>query len=58
MPLFGCLWQPIILAKQLFKQMLVSYMLQYMDKGVMAQAAVYDIIPSLGLKGQDYSWCS
>ena len=39
-------------------QMLVSYMIQYMDKSVMAQAAVYDLIPSLDLKGQDYSWCS
>ncbi|TVY59490.1 putative transporter, partial [Lachnellula cervina] len=38
--------------------MTISYTIQYMDKSVMAQAAVYDLIKNLGLKGQEYSWCS
>ncbi|KAL4907795.1 major facilitator superfamily domain-containing protein [Aspergillus multicolor] len=38
--------------------MIVSYTIQYMDKSVMAQSAVYDLQDSLGLEGQDYSWCS
>lgn len=38
--------------------MIVSYTIQFMDKSVMAQSAVYDLQTNLGLKGQDYSWCS
>ncbi|KAL3457164.1 major facilitator superfamily domain-containing protein [Aspergillus heterothallicus] len=38
--------------------MIISYTIQYMDKSVMAQAAVYDLQEDLGLKDQDYSWCS
>jgi hypothetical protein len=39
-------------------QMFASYCLQYMDKSVMAQAAIYDLVSDLKLVGQDYSWCS
>lgn len=39
-------------------QMFTSYMIQYMDKSVMGQAAIYDLITDLGLVGQQYSWCS
>lgn len=39
-------------------KMIVSYTIQFMDKSVLAQAAVYDLIPSLGLRGQEYAWCS
>lgn len=38
--------------------MIVSYTIQYMDKSVMAQSAIYDLQTDLGLVGQDYSWCS
>src|SRR5687767_14728830 len=38
--------------------MFTSYMIQYMDKSVLGQAAIYDLITDLGLVGQQYSWCS
>lgn len=39
-------------------QMIISYTIQFMDKSVMAQSAVYDLQSSLHLHGQQYSWCS
>jgi hypothetical protein len=39
-------------------KMVVSYTIQFMDKSVMAQAAVYDLLQNLGLQNQQYSWCS
>ncbi|KAH8803568.1 major facilitator superfamily domain-containing protein [Xylogone sp. PMI_703] len=38
--------------------MFVSYVLQYMDKSVMAQSQVYGLKEDLHLVGQQYSWCS
>ncbi|KAL4791876.1 major facilitator superfamily domain-containing protein [Aspergillus venezuelensis] len=38
--------------------MVISYTIQYMDKSVMSQSAVYVLQEDLGLAGQDYSWCS
>lgn len=38
--------------------MIISYTIQFMDKSVMAQAAVYDLLTDLKLVGQQYSWCS
>lgn len=38
--------------------MVVSYTIQYMDKSVMAQSAIYDLQKDLHLEKQDYSWCS
>ncbi|OQV03839.1 hypothetical protein CLAIMM_08829 [Cladophialophora immunda] len=44
--------------KILVPLMMGSYIIQYMDKSVMAQTAIYDLFTSLGLHGQQYSWCS
>ncbi|KAK4947979.1 hypothetical protein LTR10_013032 [Elasticomyces elasticus] len=44
--------------KVLIPLMLGSYTIQYMDKSVMAQTTIYDLFTSLGLHGQQYSWCS
>ncbi|KIV80889.1 hypothetical protein PV11_08356 [Exophiala sideris] len=44
--------------KVLIPLTLGSYTIQYMDKSVMAQTTIYDLFTSLGLHGQQYSWCS
>ncbi|KAJ9623744.1 hypothetical protein H2204_011146 [Knufia peltigerae] len=44
--------------KVLVPLMMGSYIIQYMDKSVMSQTAIYDLFTSLGLVGQQYSWCS
>ncbi|KAJ9630029.1 hypothetical protein H2204_008833 [Knufia peltigerae] len=44
------------IALTLMPLMFVSYMIQYMDKSILGQSAVYGFSTSLGLKGHDYSW--
>jgi MFS family permease len=38
--------------------MFTSYMIVYMDKSILGQAAIYGLNQDLHLVGQDYSWCS
>ncbi|KNG84546.1 putative pantothenate transporter [Aspergillus nomiae NRRL 13137] len=39
-------------------QMTVSYILSFIDKGILSTAAVYGLRTDLDLKGQQYSWAS
>ncbi|OGM45391.1 putative pantothenate transporter [Aspergillus bombycis] len=39
-------------------QMTVSYILSFIDKGILSTAAVYGLRTDLDLKGQQYSWTS
>jgi hypothetical protein len=43
---------------RLMPLMFISYMIVYMDKSILGQAAVYGIRQDLNFKGQDYSWAS
>lgn len=63
MPLVGrrtALYHPFRMSRKADSQsqMIISYTIQFMDKSVMAQSAIYDLLTSLKLVGQDYSWCS
>ncbi len=37
--------------------MFISYLIQFMDKSVMAQSLIYGLTANLHLVGQQYSWC-
>jgi hypothetical protein len=41
---------------RLMPLMFTSYMIQYMDKSVLPQAAIYGLVEDLDFTGQDYSW--
>lgn len=41
---------------RLMPLMFTSYMIQYMDKSVLPQAAIYGLLENINLNGQDYSW--
>lgn len=38
--------------------MFAGYVIQYMDKSVLPQSAIYGLLGDINIQGQDYSWCS